>query len=178
MTSKPASLKARATTLAPRSWPSSPGLATRMRIFRFSAMFQLLPCDHDALHLAGPLVDPGDAGVAQVTLHRKLANVSVPPVDLDRLVAHAAGLFARPQLGDRRLARKRQAGLLAPGGAQHQRPPRLAGDGHVGEHHLDRLVLGEGDVELHALASITHRRGESGLGDPDRLRRDADPPPV
>src|SRR5437773_2021513 len=34
MTSRPASRRARATILAPRSWPSSPGLATRMRIFR------------------------------------------------------------------------------------------------------------------------------------------------
>src|SRR6478609_8790939 len=32
MTSKPASRKARAITLAPRSCPSSPGLATRIRI--------------------------------------------------------------------------------------------------------------------------------------------------
>src|SRR5581483_9574754 len=32
MTSMPASRSARATTLAPRSWPSSPGLATRTRI--------------------------------------------------------------------------------------------------------------------------------------------------
>src|SRR5580704_16731492 len=34
MTSKPASRRARATTLAPRSWPSRPGLATRMRSLR------------------------------------------------------------------------------------------------------------------------------------------------
>src|SRR6267143_5027598 len=33
MTSKPASRSARATTLAPRSWPSSPGLAITIRIF-------------------------------------------------------------------------------------------------------------------------------------------------
>src|SRR5689334_6420372 len=31
MTSKPASRRARATSLAPRSWPSSPGLATSTR---------------------------------------------------------------------------------------------------------------------------------------------------
>src|SRR5687767_7332164 len=35
-TSNPASRSARATTLAPRSCPSRPGLATRMRIFRSS----------------------------------------------------------------------------------------------------------------------------------------------
>src|SRR5262249_17298507 len=34
MTSMPASRRARAITLAPRSWPSSPGLATSTRILR------------------------------------------------------------------------------------------------------------------------------------------------
>src|SRR5438552_3578123 len=34
MTSKPASRRARATTLAPRSWPSSPGFATKTRMGR------------------------------------------------------------------------------------------------------------------------------------------------
>src|SRR6056297_815931 len=38
MTSNPASRKALAITLAPRSWPSRPGLATRTRILRSSFM--------------------------------------------------------------------------------------------------------------------------------------------
>src|SRR5262249_35649990 len=144
MTSKPASLSARATTLAPRSCPSSPGLATRMRTFRFSPMSRkLLPRDDDALHFARPLVDARDARVPQIALDRELAHVAVAPVDLDRRVAHAAGLLARPYLGDRRLARERQPLLLAPRRPQHQRPRRRALDGHVGEHHLDRLVLGQ-----------------------------------
>src|SRR5579859_8284923 len=37
MTSMPASRKARAMTFAPRSCPSSPGLATRTRIFLFTS---------------------------------------------------------------------------------------------------------------------------------------------
>src|SRR5450432_2848863 len=37
MTSMPASRRARAITLAPRSWPSRPGFATRTRIFASSA---------------------------------------------------------------------------------------------------------------------------------------------
>src|SRR6476620_4334442 len=36
MTSMPASRRARAMILAPRSWPSRPGFATTTRIFRFS----------------------------------------------------------------------------------------------------------------------------------------------
>src|SRR5579864_3805784 len=38
MTSMPASRRARAITLAPRSWPSRPGLATSTRILRSSAI--------------------------------------------------------------------------------------------------------------------------------------------
>src|SRR3954470_7338764 len=37
MTSMPASRSARAMILAPRSWPSSPGLATTTRIFRVAS---------------------------------------------------------------------------------------------------------------------------------------------
>src|SRR5262249_32922005 len=39
MTSMPASRRARAITLAPRSWPSRPGLATSTRILRSFAIF-------------------------------------------------------------------------------------------------------------------------------------------
>src|SRR5262249_19085244 len=39
MTSMPASRNARAITLAPRSWPSSPGLATSTRIFRSAGIW-------------------------------------------------------------------------------------------------------------------------------------------
>src|SRR5712692_10974006 len=42
MTSMPASRSARAMTLAPRSWPSNPGLAISTRIF-FSGIVALLP---------------------------------------------------------------------------------------------------------------------------------------
>src|SRR2546425_8270538 len=42
MTSIPASRSARAMTLAPRSWPSNPGLAISTRIF-FSGIVALLP---------------------------------------------------------------------------------------------------------------------------------------
>src|SRR5215470_11156289 len=45
MTSKPASRSAAATTLAPRSWPSRPGLATITRNFLTLACFIGLPVD-------------------------------------------------------------------------------------------------------------------------------------
>src|SRR5262245_9486519 len=50
MTSKPASRRARATILAPRSWPSSPGLATTTRILRSAIGLSL--CERRANALA------------------------------------------------------------------------------------------------------------------------------
>src|SRR5262249_22552764 len=132
---------------------------------------KLLPRDDDALHFPRPLVDARDARVPQIALDRELAHVAVAPVDLDRRVAHAAGLLARPYLGDRRLARERQPLPLAP-----RRPPprRGARGGNGGEKNRERWVLGGGRAELGALVRVSHRRGERGLGDPGRLRGDAD----
>src|SRR3954465_1427887 len=44
MTSMPASRSARAITLAPRSWPSRPGFATRTRIFCSAAVIGSADC--------------------------------------------------------------------------------------------------------------------------------------
>src|SRR3954453_21494879 len=44
MTSMPASRNARAITLAPRSWPSRPGFATRTRIFCSAAVIGSADC--------------------------------------------------------------------------------------------------------------------------------------
>ena len=43
MTSMPASLSARATTLAPRSWPSRPGFRNQDRIGPRLAAFAMIP---------------------------------------------------------------------------------------------------------------------------------------
>src|SRR3712207_2686836 len=61
MTSMPASRSARAMTLAPRSWPSRPGLATRTRIF-LSAISEsgLLV---EAVHVAQRVADFAERGV-------------------------------------------------------------------------------------------------------------------
>src|SRR5262249_42972494 len=157
MTSKPASDSARATTLAPRSWPSRPGFPTRIRTLRLSAMVpsQLLARDDDALDLARALVDARHADVADQPLDAHVARVTVAAVDLHGRVADAAGALRGEELGDRRLAGERSLALLAPGGAEDEEPRRLELRVHVGEHELDRLVLGERDVELPPLASVT-----------------------
>src|SRR5919107_5750636 len=61
MTSIPASRSARAITFAPRSWPSSPGFATRTRIF-LSLMLEsgLLV---EAVHVAQGVADFAERGV-------------------------------------------------------------------------------------------------------------------
>src|SRR5579864_951033 len=78
MTSMPASRNARAITLAPRSWPSSPGLATSTRIFRSEAIWK------DSIKRRR-----GD----QVLY---CAYESIPKRSEDRyLLAHRSGAYAR-----------------------------------------------------------------------------------
>src|SRR5512132_3698637 len=71
MTSNPASRSARATIFAPRSWPSSPGLATTTRILRSSVMVvtseyrpQPLSHAHDGVAIAGHQLPVESAAVA------------------------------------------------------------------------------------------------------------------
>src|SRR5271169_88627 len=74
MTSKPASRKARAMILAPRSWPSRPGFATRMRS-RFSGTlnsFLLLERSDPrrvAIHAEHLAEDVGDFTDGALLLH-------------------------------------------------------------------------------------------------------------
>src|SRR5919201_6529528 len=102
MTSKPASRRARATTLAPRSWPSSPGLATTTR---------MRPC---AMRPSALSLPPGPAPVPAVpwedTTRPAAPAGAVPPPrgavpDPDRIAylppraARARKLILRRQLG-------------------------------------------------------------------------------
>src|SRR3990170_1946958 len=59
MTSMPASRRARAITLAPRSWPSSPGLATSTRMGRFIGLERLYSRKHTPKTTAGNEVSGG-----------------------------------------------------------------------------------------------------------------------
>src|SRR5258705_3696794 len=76
MTSMPASRSAAATTLAPRSWPSRPGLATRTRMGRIVPINlagaplarQLAPACHEQ-HLARAAGERPGAGTVLGLLH-------------------------------------------------------------------------------------------------------------
>src|SRR5262249_42863566 len=76
MTSKPASRRARATTFAPRSCPSRPGLATRMRTLREEAS-DMVP----ALSSATPPVStpPKTQGDSAPRALLQLGLLRVPP---------------------------------------------------------------------------------------------------
>src|SRR5262245_45109463 len=63
MTSKPASRKVRAMTLAPRSWPSSPGLATSTRYAIGCTSLNSYRFLEDAEHFAHRLGDLTNSGV-------------------------------------------------------------------------------------------------------------------
>src|SRR5690606_8199143 len=178
MTSWPASARARATTLAPRSCPSSPGLATRIRILRADSLtarlLDELPRDDDALDLARPLVDARDPDVAARPLDREIARVAVAAVDLQREVADDAGALGGQELAHGRLAAEREPPVLAPRGPQHHEARRLQPGGAVGQHVADRLVLRDRHAEGDPLLRVGQRRLERHARDAERLRRDAD----
>src|SRR6185436_15987907 len=76
--------------------------------------------DHHLLDLAGPLVDLGDAGVAEVALDVVLLGVAVAAVDLERLVGDPLRHLGGEELGLRRLERVALLVLLGPGGLPGQ----------------------------------------------------------
>src|SRR5688572_6050657 len=95
MTSMPASRNARAMTFAPRSWPSSPGLAITTRIFRIWSVRRLNERDF--------LVFPPDLpeGVAHLADRRIRAHAVEERIH--RVVAAARRLLQRIERAAHRL---------------------------------------------------------------------------
>src|SRR6266567_4929650 len=73
MTSMPASRSARAITLAPRSWPSRPGLATRTRILGSDIGFHLTTVGTEAHRVTSPAFD------RRLWLDSNRLDVQTPP---------------------------------------------------------------------------------------------------
>src|SRR5512133_1670786 len=137
MTSMPASRKARATTFAPRSCPSSPGLAmtTRMGAWLMGTPVQGLP----VLSLPQRLVKANGRGLRQVqtammvTHHGDAHQVIV--VGLQEVIGETHRLLAEHQ-------------TVAPGPGHLRMPPRALGAeepqalrGGTGEEVLPILVV-------------------------------------
>src|SRR5436190_7986847 len=105
-----------------------------------------LPAPDGSLDLRGPLPDPVHAKLPPQPLHRLLAHVAAPSVDLHRSIDHPAGGLRAQKLHRRGqrvqvATRHRRPACLPP----HPVQERLGrGDlgGHVRKHELDPLVLG------------------------------------
>src|SRR5216683_2513206 len=137
MTSKPASRRARATTLAPRSWPSRPGLATSTRgaTLENDRLLELAP--GLAQHV-GDLAQ-GAVGLDGVDQHRHQVGVTA---------GGGADLAQEPS---------RLPGVtLAPDGSQALQLPRTVGGVHLVPGHVRRrLPGGEAvDADHHPLAGL------------------------
>src|SRR3954470_9554296 len=109
MTSIPASRSARAMILAPRSWPSRPGLATTTRILRFSAMGVVhvtrgcrLTIRHARHRLEGPM--GGLLGCSLVAL--LLAGSGLGPPGMETTIQDDATLLHRSDAEVRQAARQ------------------------------------------------------------------------
>src|SRR5258705_6248053 len=89
--------------------------------------------DDQLLDVARALVDLGDAHVAVVALHRKVVEVAIAAVDLQRSGAHLFGHLAGEELGDRCFLCAADAGLAEPGGVQHVLACHLDLHRHVGQ---------------------------------------------
>src|SRR5207249_6471545 len=116
---------------------------------------QDLARDHEALDLAGPLADPHELGGALHALHRQVAHVADPAVDLDRLVGDPVRGLAREQLGHRGLLDEREPGILEHRSVVDEQPRRLDLGRHVGEHELHRLEVRDRLIELLALLGVS-----------------------
>src|SRR3990172_8166474 len=141
---------------------------------RWPSRAQQLPRNHEPLDLARPLADFAQLRVAEHPLDRVVLDVSVAPVDLDRLRGHPHRRLAREQLPHRGLLLERQALILPPRRAVHEQPRRLDLHRHVRELPLDRLEVRDRLPELVPLLRILHRLFERPLRDPDAEGADAD----
>src|SRR3954452_4177723 len=108
MTSMPASRSARAMILAPRSWPSRPGLATTTRILRFSAMgdrfYPRLPVDDPP---RAPQTGGTDGGPAGMLARRVAAGGSgLGPPGMETTIQDDATLLHRSDAEVRQAARQ------------------------------------------------------------------------
>src|SRR6185503_10147899 len=116
-----------------------------------------VPRDDHALDFVGALADLAQLAVAQRALDGELAGVAVAAVDLDGAIAGAHRHLRRPQLGRRRLVGVALPVVAEPGGALDEQARAFELRRRIGEHELDRLVVGDGPAELLALLGVGAR---------------------
>src|SRR5947209_8649106 len=152
-TSMPASRSARATTFTPRSWPSSPALAMRMRIRGSFTAFPshegwLAVAAEHALHAVGNLLDRGVGSDRVEDLRHHVLASGRSFTKQRKRPLHAPGIAFRPELF--------QTGNLTP------LYPRIDfQDGDIDRRLADELVDAHHDLLLPLQLTLVL---EGGLG--------------
>src|SRR5215217_7982224 len=109
-----------------------------------SSFFQYFPRNDDALNLARPFVDGGDAGVAVHALDRVVARVAIAAMNLDGVGADAVSGFRGVELRYRSVeASLFVSGVFHRGGAQREQTRGVGFGRHVSQLELNRLELGD-----------------------------------
>src|SRR6266568_3315030 len=132
--------------------------------------------DQQALDVTGALVDLAHPHVAVDPLDRKIGEIAIAAMDLDRVRGDPLGHLGGEQFGHRRLL---EAGLAIVAALSCVEDKTARGSElrrHVGEAERDRLVRHELLPERLAFLGIGERRLISGAGHPECLRGDADAP--
>src|SRR6266536_1298021 len=127
--------------------------------------------DHDSEDLIRPFVYLCNFCVPHHALQGELLDVAVAAEELDRVGGHPHRGVAREALGAGR--EEGEVVVIAVGlgrGGVDERPGRLDLHGHVGEHELDALEIGDRVVELVAFLDVATGEVEGPLGDADGLR--------
>jgi aryl-alcohol dehydrogenase-like predicted oxidoreductase len=107
--------------------------------------------DDVSLYLGRSFENAENSGVANVAFERKGFGVTEPAMDLQREIRDPARGFGRKQLGHRGFGREADTFRACPRRLVGQELRRLERSGHVGEHPLDALVLGDLVRERHPL---------------------------
>src|ERR1043165_8299833 len=107
--------------------------------------------DHHAVNFRRAFADALDAHLAVPALERHFARDAEPAEHLDAAVDHLAGDFGRVDLADRGIDLDVLPEVALPGGLIDQQPRGADLDLAVGNHPLDRLLVGELGAERLAL---------------------------
>src|ERR1700676_2349729 len=134
--------------------------------------------DDQALNLAGAFVYLGDARIAVHAFDGIFAAVAIAAVNLHRFVGGARGHFGCEKLGDGSFHGETRTTVLLPGGLAHQEAGGINFRGHIGQHELNGLKVGNGMAKSRALPRVFQGVLERSLGDAGSLRGDADTPAV
>src|SRR6185369_647224 len=136
------------------SFPSSECSAVEL------VLLEQAPRDDRLLDLRGALADQQERGLPHQALDLVLLGVAVAAVNAERLLHHLGAILRGQQLRHAGLNVVALAGVLEPGGVDHQSVGRLDLRAHLGQLEGDRLVLVQRLAEGLALLRVGDREFE------------------